>query len=101
MVVILRIFFREDEHFDIFLEKANEEVNWNKNTTDATVLKIISLSGYSLCPYDYCLVKSKKPGTSWSAAESQLRLHCLGIENEAKKIYDIVQVGLQIQFFQF
>jgi hypothetical protein len=48
MVVILRIFFREDEHFDIFLEKANEEVNWNENTTDATVLKIISLSWYSL-----------------------------------------------------
>ena len=100
MVGVLRHFFKEHERFHVFQEESLGETEDDESRVDAAVLKILSRPGGSPYAYDYCLVESKKAGKSWTAAEDHLSRHCGGVTIDTKKVYGIVHVGMEIQFFR-
>lgn len=99
MVAILKHFFLEDERFDVFQEDSRGESDEFESRADMAVLKITSSPGGSHYAYDYCLVESKRANQSWTVAQDHLSRHCGGTENDSAQVYEIVHIGLYLQFF--
>lgn len=100
MLAVLRHFFKETEDYEVVQEESLGEFADHESRADASVLKILARPGGSTYSYDYCLVESKKLGRNWAETEDQLSRHCGGTQNESRRVYGIVHVGLEIKFFR-
>ena len=99
MAAIIKSVFKDSEGFEVVQEETRGPPGAT-SLPDFVVLKIIARRSGSLYVYDYCLVESKKLGEPWGATEGHLSIHCQDVDNELKKVYGIVHVGMHIQVYQ-
>lgn len=93
---ILRWLFKEEEGYDVV-----QEDDRGTSIPDHVVFKIECRPGGSLYAYDFMMVECKKAGYSWDSAFEQCTRHCENSHNESGQVYGMVQVGMDVQFFQW
>lgn len=96
MTEILRWLFPNEEGYSVIAEDSRDT-----SIPDHVIFKISCRPGGSLYMYDFCMVECKRDGESWPATEEQCFNHCFNTENEVKKLYAIIQLGMQLQFYSF
>lgn len=93
---VLRWLFKETEGYDVVQEDVRE-----RSIPDHVVFKIQSRPGGTDYVYDFMLVECKKAGISWSSAVRHVTKHCRGTDNDSKQVYGMVQLGMDLQFYQW
>jgi hypothetical protein len=90
---ILRWLFPEDQGFDVV-----QENHRGTGINDHVVFKIECRQGGPFYAYDFFIVECKTNRVSWQDATDHCIRHCGNTENESKKVYAMVQVGMSVQF---
>lgn len=73
----------------------------NSCVPDFVVLKTECRPGGSLETYDFMMVEVQRPGTSWAVAMEKCSIYCKNTNNESRLVYAMVQIGMEIQFFDW
>lgn len=95
MNAILRWLFPESEGYDVVQEEQRGV------TPDFMVFKICCRPGGSDYSYDFCVIESKPAGHPWGSTEDQCFSQCDVLENEVRKVYAIVHIGMKIAFYKY
>lgn len=90
---ILRWLFPEDEGFDVV-----QGEHRGAGIIDDVVFKIECRQGDSFDTYDFLIVECKTNRVPWQDATDNCIRHCETTGIESKKVYAMVQVGMNVQF---
>lgn len=90
---ILRWLFPEDEGFDVV-----QESHTGTGIIGDVVFKIECRQGDLFYAYDFLIVECKTNRVPWQDATDRCIRNCENTENESKKVYAMVQVGMNVQF---
>lgn len=96
MSAILQYTFPVSEGYNVVQELKDEDSH-----PDFTALRVLCSPGGSVYSYELLMVESKKKGEPWGATEDQLYNHLEGCTNEAKNVYGMVHIGLEVKFFKY
>lgn len=93
---ILRWLFKEEDGYDVV-----QEDNRESSVPDHVVFKIERRAGSSFYAYDFLMVECKRADYSWDVALEHCTRHCENTDNESKKVYAMIQIGLTLQFYKW
>lgn len=95
MTNILQWVFPQDQGFSVAAE--TETAN---SRPDFIVYKIYGRLGGSNYFYERMIVESKKANIAWGSAQDYLGNHVEATNNESGQVYGLIQVGINVEFYQ-
>lgn len=93
---ILSWFFEAEEGYSFAFEDSRYE-----SGPDRISFKVEYITVNPLHTHDVMIVVCKRAGESWDLAEDQCQRHCEKTDNESGQIYGMIQLGMEIKFYQW